>query len=193
MLKMAPNSMFAILLRSSWWISIGIALLFILASRALLPEAYWVFGAMSGFPFLVIGGVVLWRQSQAPSPARVDAVQQAVGQLTWRAFADELEKAFARDGYSVQRIDGAADFALTREGRTTLVSARRWKAAQLGEDALVALHAAMTSRDASDGLCLSLGGLSGNAEHYARNHRIQRIDPVALARLLRDMKAPSTP
>ena len=54
-LKMAPNSLFAVLLRSSWWISVGIAVLFALAARALLPAEYWVFGALSGFPFLLIG------------------------------------------------------------------------------------------------------------------------------------------
>ena len=40
MLKMAPNSLFAILLRSPWWISVGIALVFALASKALLPAEY---------------------------------------------------------------------------------------------------------------------------------------------------------
>ena len=36
--KMAPNSLFAILLRSPWWISLAIAAVFAGASRALLSE-----------------------------------------------------------------------------------------------------------------------------------------------------------
>ena len=70
MLKMAPNSLFAILLRSPWWISVGIALGFALASKALLPGEYWLFGAMGGFPFTVIGAVDLagLRESLARRP-----------------------------------------------------------------------------------------------------------------------------
>jgi restriction system protein len=35
--EMAENSLFAILLRSAWWISAGIAALMIVAALALLP------------------------------------------------------------------------------------------------------------------------------------------------------------
>ena len=53
--KMAEKSLFAILLRSPWWISFGIALGFGLAAKALLPAEYVVFGALGGFPFVVVG------------------------------------------------------------------------------------------------------------------------------------------
>ena len=45
-LKMAPNSLFAILLRSPWWISVGIAVVMGLLSAALLPEGFRVIGAL---------------------------------------------------------------------------------------------------------------------------------------------------
>ena len=61
-LKMARNSLFAVLLRSSWWISLAVALVVAAASRALLPTEYWVFGAMGSFPFVVIAGIALLKQ-----------------------------------------------------------------------------------------------------------------------------------
>ena len=51
-LKIAPNSLFAVLLRSPWWISMLLVLAFGLASAALLPKAYVPFGVMGALPFL---------------------------------------------------------------------------------------------------------------------------------------------
>jgi len=186
MFKMAPNSLFAILLRSPWWISLAIALLFGLASKAALPADYWVFGAMGGTPFFVIAIMALRRQWNAPSAKRVEAILTAVGTMGWRDFAAQLEQAWTRDGYAVQRIEGAADFALTKDGKTTLVSAKRWKAAHQGEEGLNALHAAMVSRDASASQWIALGQLSANATRVAKSHQITLIQGPALAQLLRD-------
>lgn len=187
MLKMAPNSLFAILLRSPWWISIGIALVFALASKALLPADYWLFGAMGGFPFTVIGAVSAWKQLQRPSPRRVEAVLQAVSAMPWRDFAAALETAWTAAGYRVQRSEGATDFVLTRDGRTTLVSAKRWKAARHGEDAVQALAAHMRAHDASTGLYVALGELSAQARQLARQAGIGVLDGPGLATLLARM------
>lgn len=185
MLKMAPNSLFAILLRSPWWMSIGVALGLALASKVLLPDAYWVLGAMSSFPFFGIGLVALRRQLRAPSAKRVEEILTAAGKASWREFADALASAYTRDGWTVARIDGAADLAISRGGRTTLVAAKRWKAARHGEDGVRALHTAMASREASDCAYIALGELSGNAQRLAKAQKIQILQGTELAQLLR--------
>ena len=185
MLKMAPNSLFAILLRSPWWMSIGIALGLALASKVLLPDAYWVVGAMSGIPFFAIGFVALRRQLGAPSAKRVEEILTAAGKASWREFADALVSAYTQGGWTVERIDGAADLAISRGGRTTLVAAKRWKAARHGEDGVRALHTAMASRDASDCVYIALGELSGNAQRLAKAQKIQFLQGAELAQLLR--------
>ncbi len=184
--KMAPNSLFAILLRSPWWISLGIALAFGLVSRAALPETYWTMGAMGGFPFLILAAMALRRQMRAPSPKQVEAILARVATLSWREFADALEKALATDGAQVTRLEGAADFAVVRGSKTQLVAAKRWKAARLGEDSLEALHAAVRQRDASEAMVISLGELSANAQRYAKAHHIEVVQGAALAQLLRN-------
>ena len=50
---MAENSLFAILLRSSWWISAAVAVGIVLLSRVALPQQYFIFGAVAGLPFAV--------------------------------------------------------------------------------------------------------------------------------------------
>ena len=72
--KMAEKSMFAILLRSPWWVSIAIVVAFVLVARAMLPERYVVFGAMGGFPFLVVGLIAAVKQFRAPNPEQVAGV-----------------------------------------------------------------------------------------------------------------------
>ncbi|MGE0496585.1 MAG: restriction endonuclease [Ramlibacter sp.] len=189
--KMAPNSLFAILLRSPWWISFLIALGLALAARALLPENYWVFGAMGAFPFVGIGTVAFWRQMRAPSRQRVEALQGALAGMAWRDFAQALEAAFTREGYAVARLDGAADLALTRNGSVTLVSAKRWKAARHGEEALQALQAAVTAREASGCIYIAMGALSDQAQRLAKQHGMQLMQGPELALLLRDLPVPA--
>src|SRR5437868_4469979 len=119
---MARNSLFAILLRSPWWISIGLAVLLPLIALAALPQPYAIYGISSGFPFLVIGIFAAWKQLRAPSRARVAATLDAVRAMSWREFSGAIEDAFRRQGYAVTRLAGPeADFAIVKSGRTTLV------------------------------------------------------------------------
>ena len=156
--KMAENSLFAVLLRSPWWISIAIAAVVALLAGALLPAQYRLVGAVSALPFVVIGAMAARRQWRLPSAAQVSQTLQAVGQMAWPEFAQRLEVAFQRQGYMVQRGGTAAvDFELQRQGRRTLVCARRWKSARIGLEPLRALQAAREAEDASDALFIEIG------------------------------------
>ena len=189
--KMARNSLFAVLLRSPWWISILLAALVGAVMFALLPREYKVAGAVGGFPFFVIGLIALWQQMRLPSARRSEEILRAVTKMSWPEFSALLEEGFARQGYSVERIQGAADFVLSREGRTMLVSARRWKAARAGEESLQALQDAARSQGAGSCLYVTLGELSGNAEIFAKRHEIQLMQGPALAYLLKNAKLPA--
>jgi restriction system protein len=189
--KMAPNSLFAVLLRSPWWISMVIAALLAAAAFALLPEQYRVLGAMGGFPFVVIGLVALWQQLRLPSARRSEEILRAVGAMSWPQFSTLLEEGFAKQGYCVERVQGVADFALSRQGATTLVAARRWKAARHGEEALQALRDAAQARGAGGCLYVALGDLSAQAHGFARSHQVQLMQGPALAFLLKNAKLPA--
>lgn len=187
-LKMAQNSLFAILLRSPWWISAGIAAVLGLLAAALLPAGFRVIGALSGLPFGVIAAIAARRQWQLPSAARVAETQQALATMPWPAFAALLEQAFQRDGYTVQRGQTAAvDFELGRQGRRMLVSARRWKSARTGQDVLRTLQAARVAAGAPDALYIGLGELTDNARPFAAQHRIAVWQAPELARTLRGL------
>ena len=185
--KMSPNSLFAVLLRSPWWISFALVGVLSLAAVALLPRDYAWAGALGTFPLFVVGCMAAWRQWRAPSAARVAAMHAQLQTWPWRAFADALEAAWRADGHGVERLaaGGAADFVLTKGGQTLLASARRWKAANHGVEPLRELHAAMQARGAQGGLyLLAQGSPSDNARLFARDHGITVVQGDALAGLL---------
>ena len=185
--KMSPNSLFAILLRSPWWVSFALVGLFSLAAAALLPRDYVFAGVLGTFPFFAVGCVAAWRQWRAPSTARVAAMHAQLQSWPWRDFADALEATWRASGHGVERLagSGAADFVLAKDGQTLLASARRWKAATHGVEPLRELHAAMQARGAQAGLyLLGQGTLSDNARLFARDHGITVVQGDALAGLL---------
>ena len=184
-LKMAENSLFAILLRSPWWISFAVVTLFVLASFALLPPRYVVFGWMGALPFLVIGSIAAYRQLRAPSARTVEQTLQRAGSLTWPDFCAALEQAYQNQGYAVSRLDGkAADLRLNRSAQTTLVAARRWKAASHGVAPLRALDAARRAQDASHCRYVTLGEPNDHARLFAKANAIELVNGAALVQLL---------
>jgi len=182
---MAENSLFAILLRSSWWISVLVAAAVVLISRIVLPEKYFVFGAVGAFPFLVIGSIALWREAQKPSASKVSRTLEAVGAMSWRDFSAVMEKAFRRDGYEVVRVDAAGvDFEMRKAGRKTLVNCKRWKVGRTGVEPLRELLAARERHEADEVVYVATGQVTEQAGRYAAGKRIRLMQGEDLARLL---------
>ncbi|MGD9944970.1 MAG: restriction endonuclease [Burkholderiaceae bacterium] len=190
---MAPNSLFAILLRSQWWISIAIAAVIAVLSQLLLPTGYVIVGAVAALPFLGIGLVRAWRQAQQPSAARISGTVAALGALGWSEFADLLEQGLRRDGYSVERLDGrsAADFRLIKAGRISLMSGKRWKAARTGIEPLRELQAMADTGDAHDCIYVATGQITDQARRFAGKHRIRIFEGPQLAPLLQGLLTPA--
>jgi restriction system protein len=183
--KMSEKSLFAVLLRSPWWVSIGVFAVFGLAARALLPADFAWAGLFGGLPFLVIGVMAARRQWLAPSTARVAQQLERVSTMGWSEFAQALTSAYTRQGYVVSTFgDKGADLQLVKSGQTTLLSCKRWKAATLGQQSLQELVAARQQQDATHAACISLGQVSDAARSYAKTHSVHLIEPGELAALM---------
>lgn len=183
--KMPPNSLFAVLLRSPWWISFGVVALIVLASFALLPKDAVIYGAFAGFPLFVIGLMAAWRQLRAPSEARVNAALTRAATLSWPEFSNAVEQGYAAHGQTVTRLRSAgADFQVTKAGHTTLVSCKRWKAVNQGIEGLRELVAAQQAAGAQQATYICLHALSDTAQRYARAQGVHVMPTTELAQLL---------
>lgn len=193
--KMRENSVFAILLRSAWWASAGLALVLMALAAALMPPKYAPFGMMGAAPFVVIAAMVLWRNRLAPDPKRVQAALDNAARQPWRALAEGLEKAFAAQGFAVWQLptgqggqggqgSSAADMQLEKRGQITLVSAKRYKASVHGVEPLRELAQAMDAAAAQRGIYVSLGEVTAQAAVFAKAQRIELVSGLRLGALL---------
>ena len=184
-LKMAENSLFAILLRSRWWISMALAAVWALLAAAFVPEPYKLVGILGSLPFWALGVVAFLRQMNLPTEAQQQALLGDAASKNWGEFANHLERAWQVEGYTVERCkDAAADFVLQREGKTTLVAAKRWKAGTHGVEPLRTLHEAMQKHGAQECAYVCLTPLQDTAQRFADEHQIAVLSGITLATLL---------
>ncbi|MEY4028294.1 MAG: hypothetical protein RLZZ329_2014, partial [Pseudomonadota bacterium] len=148
---------------------------------------YKTAGMLGAFPFLVIGVMAAWRQRNAISASRIQELLEQARGMGWRDFSVLVEEALRQQGFVVARLtDGPADFQIEKNGRVTLVSAKRWKAATVGAEHLRELLAARESRDAFSCTCMSLGIFSQAAIDLANNSPMQLLGSANIAQLMHD-------
>ncbi|MBS1228201.1 MAG: restriction endonuclease [Proteobacteria bacterium] len=182
---MSENSLFAYLLRSPWWISVAVALVLVLAARFVVPDEYVKYALSFAVPFMITAVMAAWKQRDVPSEARVESTLEAVSAMSWRDFSALLEQAYQRDGHTVTRRDGAADFTLVKGNRTMLLCAKRWKAANHGLEPLRELDAERRAQEANEAIYVAAGTVTDNARRFAAANRIRLMEGSELTRLLR--------
>jgi restriction system protein len=183
--KASENSLFAILLRSPWWISIALGAGIVGTGRLMVSEAFAIYAFFAALPFIVIGCVAGWRQLRAPSASRVADTLEAVRAMSWEDFSSALADALRDDGYTVSRLTGAAaDFELAKAGRISLVACKRWKAARTGIDPLRDLVEARRAREAHECIYVATGEITDGALAFAGKMNIRLIHGAELAKLL---------
>ena len=184
--KLPRNSLFAILLRSPWWISFAIAGALSLIAMALLPVAYRAVGALSSLPFVVIGIMALRRQWDLPGAQEIERARQVLTELNWQQFEPLAQAALTEPGCVVRKHPGGtAEFVIHDSKGCRLVSARRWKSARLGVESLRELTQAFDDVGASAGVVMFLGEITEPAAKFAASNRIEIWGAADLARRLR--------
>ncbi len=172
--KMAENSLFAILMRSQWWISLLIVLGVVGISFSLLPREYSLVGAFGAFPFVVTGFIAGRRRLNQPSASKVAELDGRLRVMSWTEFSQALARGWERDGYEVIAVGRpGADFKLRKGGRLAVVSCKRWKAARTGVEPLKELADQAAREDADDSIYLSIGEMSQSAIEFAAARRIR--------------------
>jgi restriction system protein len=183
--KMSENSLFAVLVRSSSWISFAIVIVISLVAYYLVPVQFKVAIFATAVPFVITGLIAAWKQAKVPGRARVEATVATLNAMSWRDFSALMEQAFQRDGFVVTRTTGAADLMLVKAGRTTLVSCKRWKAASHGLEPLRELKDLRRAQEAREAIYVCVGNLTDNARQFALDNKVTLMQGTELTQLLR--------
>jgi restriction system protein len=172
------RSLFAMLSRSPWWLSVIIAAALFMLVRRFMPDTA---AFASTLPLLAIAAYAGWRQMRAPG---ADALAE-LRALPWRAFASRIEEAFRRDGHTVVALaGGAADYALHKKGRVAVAGCKRWKVARTGVESLRELLQAKQTADAHECIYVTAGDLSPNARRFAAQNGIRLLCEAELVEFL---------
>lgn len=180
-----PDSLFATLLRSPWWVSAGISAVIAIGSATVVPQAYQVVGYFAAAPWLVIAAIAGWHQWRRPSAERIATALDAIRAMAWPEFSKIMQEAFRREGYSVSPLSGgAADFEIVRGGRASLVSGKRWKAARTGIEPLRELQAVREAREVRGSIYIFCGEITDTAKAFADARDIHLLGGAELVGML---------
>ena len=174
------NSLFAILTRQPWWVSVALALGLFASTRLFLPDLMAFFVAL---PFSLMAGYISWQQLRLPSPTKVAKKLAALRALPTEAFCTALVEGYRRDGHAVEAATKGADYALRKAGKLTLLACRRWKAAQTGMAPLKELAEAKAHLKARECLYATTGEISEPARKFASENNIRFLSDFELVTL----------
>jgi len=178
----SKESLFAVLSRQPWWLSVVVAAALFGSAQVFLPA---MISAAIAAPFLGIACYAGWRQLRAPGASDVAATLARIRNMPWENFSAVISEAYRRDGYAVTEVfKGAVDLKLDKAGRITIVSCKRWKVAQAGIGPLRDLVEAKNAQDAAECVYVAAGDITANAREFATQKSIRLLHGAALANLI---------
>ena len=179
--KMAHGSLFAVLMRSTWWYSALIALFPIAMGFVAFEGQYLIIGISASLPFLGIAAYSAYKQAKRPAMKRVLEVQKAALKMPVAELAKTIAAHYEKNNFSVVAFKGdEAELELERSRHKYLLSCKRFKAANTGIEPLKKLTAAGEKHEATGYLYVALGEISASALEYAQKNKIELIQAEAL-------------
>jgi restriction system protein len=177
----AKESLFSILSRQPWWVSLIVAILLFAAAEVIFPPL----APFVAIPFVLVSIWFAYQQMRGGSPTAVPERLAQLRDMPWENFSLVVSEAYRRRGYVVEESkDGAFDFLLRKDGRATLVQCRRWKVSQAGEGPLKELARAIEKNDAFNGIAITAGAFSEKAQSFAAGNPITLVSGSDLVELI---------
>ena len=175
------DTLFAILMRQPWWVTL-------LVGAGLFGLTYALFPPIAPFvavPFVVLAIYIAFMQWRKGSPSDVGQHLETLRGLSWEAFSAMVVRAYEKRGYAVLSSGGSGyDFKVTKDGQTMLIQCRRWKVNQVGAAPVRELAQAVEKSDAYRGICLSAGEFSQPALKLALDEPVSLVSGADLIELV---------
>jgi hypothetical protein len=129
---------------------------------------------------------------QVPSKAEVcapdvDGIVAHLRALDWFQFENAMGVLFGRLGHRVRRSgganpDGGIDLEITRDAERVAVQCKHWQTGEVGVKVIRELMGAMVAAGITQGMVIGSGGFTQQARDLARQHRIELLDELEVAR-----------
>src|SRR5437660_491589 len=112
---MAQQTLFRILLRQPWWVTLLVAFgLFVIAHAIFPPIAPFM-----ALPFALLAFYIGYRQWRGAAAVGTDERLAQLRAMSWEEFSALVADAYRQQGYDVSKASAAGyDFTLTKAGRT---------------------------------------------------------------------------
>jgi restriction system protein len=183
------ESLFQILLRQPWWVSLLVAVAIFAVAQAIFPPVA-IFAAL---PFALLCAFIAYKQWRSGAAVGTGERLGALREMDWERFSTVIADAYRRRGYAVQPAEAAGyDFRVTLTGRVTLLQCRRWKVNQVGVGPLRELALAVEREDASHGICITAGEFSAPARALVATEPITLVNGADLAELVGPIRSTAT-
>lgn len=117
----------------------------------------------------------------------------SIRSLPWDEFQQLVGEAYRRLGYHVQEVGGdgrhgGVDLVLRKHGRVTLVECRRWRTRKVRPLNLRELQGVLATEHADQGVLVTTGAYTPEAERFARERGISLLDGPQLLKLVRSVR-----
>jgi restriction system protein len=182
---MAQETLFNILLRQPWWVTLLVAVAFFAIAHVVFPPIAPFFA----LPFVVLAGYIAYRQRGGRSPVDADERLAALRAMSWDEFSAIMADAYRRNGYAVKSARNRAyDFTLSKDGRVTLLQCRRWKVNQVGVAPVRELADAVSREEAYKGICVAAGAFSEPARRLTSSEPVTLVSGLELVKLVGSLR-----
>jgi restriction system protein len=186
---MAKDTLFNILLRQPWWITVLVAFALFWLGYAIYPPI----APFVALPFAVLAIYIAFVQWRRGGPLDAAHTLSTLRTMPWETFSTIVTDAYRKQGYRVSAANGRGyDFKLEKDGRVTLLQCRRWKVNQVGAGPIRDLAQAVEQTEASRGICLAAGEFSAPARSAAASEPVTLVSGVELVALLGKIKKAKT-
>lgn len=158
---------------------------FALVGQYLVP-AIGVLGALVSF-------VRRRRRSALLDNTTQSSAADVLQDMSWREFELLVGEGFRRQGYAVKETggggaDGGVDLVLKKNGETTLVQCKQWKAFRVGVAVVRELYGVMAAHGAAAGVVVTSGHFTKDAVAFASGRNIRLMEGTQLLALLRQAR-----
>ena len=151
----------------------------------ILRPQHAIYGMAMAIPFFGLAVIAFYRQMGQPGAQKTAATIEWIRTARARELMRALTAAYSEAGYQTTPYKGnAADLQLERDGRVTLVSCKRAKAATTGIEPLRALATVGQQKEASALALVTLGELTSEARAFADENGIEILDGEPLTALI---------